>query len=155
MLKLVVLHVVDRQDMPLLMQCPGVSEIVHEATVDDIPLMLILECDIFLRDDLLDCHLRRCNRVAAPLGDQCGVAYTQLIAGILCGADDLLDKILCVIELLVLVVWDARTSTNVEFDAKAAIAPGKSFDFKFTKLGTWKFHDHLSPSSTGSIIVSE
>jgi plastocyanin len=42
-----------------------------------------------------------------------------------------------------------------EFDAKAAIAPGKSFDFKFTKLGTWKFHDHLSPSSTGSIIVSE
>ena len=42
-----------------------------------------------------------------------------------------------------------------EFDAKAAIAPGKSFDFKFTKLGTWKFHDHLSPSSTGSIVVSE
>ncbi len=42
-----------------------------------------------------------------------------------------------------------------EFDTKAAIAPGKSFDFKFTKLGTWKFHDHLNPSSTGSIVVSQ
>lgn len=41
-----------------------------------------------------------------------------------------------------------------EFDAKAAVGPGQTFDFKFTKVGTWKFHDHLKPTAFGSITVS-
>ncbi len=40
-----------------------------------------------------------------------------------------------------------------EFDAKSALAPGKIFQFKFTKPGKWGFHDHLTPSAVGSITV--
>lgn len=41
-----------------------------------------------------------------------------------------------------------------EFDAKKAIAPGGKFQFSFTKVGTWKFHDHLNPSAYGSVTVA-
>lgn len=43
-----------------------------------------------------------------------------------------------------------------EFDPKAALAPGGVWSFKFTKAGTWKFHDHLNGRDTkfqGTIIV--
>ncbi|HEX3099900.1 MAG TPA: cupredoxin domain-containing protein [Patescibacteria group bacterium] len=40
-----------------------------------------------------------------------------------------------------------------EFDPKQAIAAGQSWQFKFTKVGTWPFHNHLNPSATGTIIV--
>lgn len=40
-----------------------------------------------------------------------------------------------------------------EFDAKAAVAPGKIFQFKFTKPGKWGFHDHLTPTAFGSVTV--
>lgn len=40
-----------------------------------------------------------------------------------------------------------------EFDAKGALAPGKTFQFKFTKVGKWGFHDHLTPTAFGSITV--
>lgn len=40
-----------------------------------------------------------------------------------------------------------------EFDPKKAIPAGEKFEFKFIKTGTWGFHDHLSPSITGTIIV--
>lgn len=40
-----------------------------------------------------------------------------------------------------------------EFDPKKSIATGGSWEFKFTKTGTWKFHDHLTPSAFGSITV--
>lgn len=42
-----------------------------------------------------------------------------------------------------------------EFDAKSALAAGKTFEFKFTKVGTWKFHDHIKPSAFGSITVTK
>lgn len=41
-----------------------------------------------------------------------------------------------------------------EFDAKKPIAPGGKFEFKFEKLGNWKFHDHLNPSAHGVINVT-
>ncbi len=41
-----------------------------------------------------------------------------------------------------------------EFDAKQPIAAGKSYQFKFTKNGIWKFHDHLNPSAQGTITVT-
>lgn len=40
------------------------------------------------------------------------------------------------------------------FDAKQPIPAGKSYQFKFTKVGTWKFHDHLNPSAQGSVTVT-
>ncbi len=42
-----------------------------------------------------------------------------------------------------------------EFDAKASLAAGATFDFKFIKVGTWGFHDHLRPAATGTIIVTK
>lgn len=42
-----------------------------------------------------------------------------------------------------------------EFDAKAAIAPGGSFQFKFLKAGSWGYHNHLNPQATGVINVSK
>ena len=41
------------------------------------------------------------------------------------------------------------------FDALRGIAPGESYSFTFTKAGTWKYHDHLNPSRTGSVTVTE
>lgn len=40
-----------------------------------------------------------------------------------------------------------------EFDPKKPIEPGKSWFFKFNKIGRWKYHDHLSPNFTGAINV--
>lgn len=40
-----------------------------------------------------------------------------------------------------------------EFDSKTEIAPGGKWQFKFTKKGTWSFHDHLNPEARGVIIV--
>ncbi len=42
-----------------------------------------------------------------------------------------------------------------EFDAKAAIATGQIFEFKFTKIGTWGYHNHLKPAAKGTIIVTQ
>lgn len=42
-----------------------------------------------------------------------------------------------------------------EFDAKSAISSGKTFDFKFIKPGSWKFHNHLNPEATGTITVAK
>ncbi len=42
-----------------------------------------------------------------------------------------------------------------EFDAKSSVGAGKTFQFKFNKVGNWPFHDHLNPSATGSIKVTE
>lgn len=39
------------------------------------------------------------------------------------------------------------------FDACAGIKPGDSWVFKFDIAGTWKYHNHLSPSNTGTIVV--
>ncbi len=39
------------------------------------------------------------------------------------------------------------------FDACNGIQPGASWSFQFDLTGTWKYHDHLSPSHTGAVIV--
>lgn len=41
-----------------------------------------------------------------------------------------------------------------EFDPKQPIDSGKGWSFKFTKIGEWKYHDHLSPINKGVIYVS-
>jgi plastocyanin len=42
-----------------------------------------------------------------------------------------------------------------EFDAKSAMKPGQTFEFKFLKTGTWGFHDHLNSSASGTITVTK
>lgn len=39
------------------------------------------------------------------------------------------------------------------FDACMGVQPGDFWSFKFDIAGTWRYHDHLNPSSFGSIIV--
>lgn len=41
------------------------------------------------------------------------------------------------------------------FDACTAIKSGESWTFEFDVVGTWKYHDHLNPAFTGTIIVEE
>ncbi|MBI2594782.1 MAG: cupredoxin domain-containing protein [Candidatus Colwellbacteria bacterium] len=40
-----------------------------------------------------------------------------------------------------------------EFDAKQGIAPGAAYSFTFSRTGSWKYHNHLNPSLTGTITV--
>lgn len=40
-----------------------------------------------------------------------------------------------------------------EFDPKQGVEAGASWSFTFTKPGTWKFHDHIFPQFSGTIIV--
>lgn len=42
---------------------------------------------------------------------------------------------------------------GVAFDACRGIQPGGSWSFTFTKSGNWKYHDHLNPFHTGTIVV--
>ncbi|MEK6900589.1 MAG: cupredoxin domain-containing protein [Nanoarchaeota archaeon] len=39
------------------------------------------------------------------------------------------------------------------FDACKGLGQGESFSFTFNEIGSWKYHDHLSVSSTGTIVV--
>ncbi len=39
------------------------------------------------------------------------------------------------------------------FDACKGLAQGESFSFNFNEKGSWKYHDHLRTSSTGTIMV--
>jgi len=39
------------------------------------------------------------------------------------------------------------------FDACRGLSQGESYSFIFNEAGSWKYHDHLNPSSTGTIIV--
>ncbi len=40
-----------------------------------------------------------------------------------------------------------------EFDPKKPVPAGGTFEFKFIRTGTWSFHDHLNPSTGGSVVV--
>lgn len=40
-----------------------------------------------------------------------------------------------------------------KFDACKGLAQGESFSFTFNEKGSWKYHDHLRTSSTGTIVV--
>jgi len=39
------------------------------------------------------------------------------------------------------------------FDACKGLALDEGFSFTFNEVGTWNYHDHLSPSVTGTVIV--
>lgn len=42
-----------------------------------------------------------------------------------------------------------------EFDPLRAVAPGEDWKFKFDKVGSWQFHDHLRANKIGRITVTE
>lgn len=42
-----------------------------------------------------------------------------------------------------------------EFDPKTTVGPGKSWEFTFDKAGTWKYHDHLLSTMSGTITVTD
>lgn len=42
-----------------------------------------------------------------------------------------------------------------EFDSKRGLTTGETYSYTFTEPGTWSMHDHLRPSSTGTVIVTE
>ena len=46
-------------------------------------------------------------------------------------------------------IHDAYTG----FDSKAPLKTGEEWDFRFDRVGEWEYHDHLSPSKVGKIIV--
>jgi len=39
------------------------------------------------------------------------------------------------------------------FDACRGVQPGNDWTFKFDISGTWKYHNHLNPGDTGTIVV--
>ncbi|MCC2630587.1 MAG: Plastocyanin [Candidatus Paceibacter sp.] len=39
------------------------------------------------------------------------------------------------------------------FDEKSAADNGGSYSFTFTKVGTWKYHNHLNPAQFGTVTV--
>lgn len=41
------------------------------------------------------------------------------------------------------------------FDELASVDKGGSYDYTFTKVGTWKYHNHIQASDTGTVIVTE
>ncbi|MBI2133437.1 cupredoxin domain-containing protein [Candidatus Woesearchaeota archaeon] len=41
-----------------------------------------------------------------------------------------------------------------KFDSCGSIGPGESFTFGFSRKGSWKYHDHLNPGLTGTVVVS-
>lgn len=41
------------------------------------------------------------------------------------------------------------------FDQLKSVAKGGTYEYAFTKVGTWKYHNHVSPSDTGSVIVAQ
>ena len=42
---------------------------------------------------------------------------------------------------------------GVAFDACKGFLPGESWSFTFDKAGTWRYHNHLNPQSTGTVVV--
>lgn len=40
-----------------------------------------------------------------------------------------------------------------EFDDKKAVGAGENYEFTFTKIGKWNYHNHIKPNATGTVIV--
>ena len=40
-----------------------------------------------------------------------------------------------------------------EFDAKKSYSKGESYSLIFTRIGTWRYHNHMKPSNFGSVTV--
>lgn len=41
------------------------------------------------------------------------------------------------------------------FDQLKSAGKGGTYEYTFTKVGTWKYHNHMNASDTGSVVVTE
>ncbi len=41
------------------------------------------------------------------------------------------------------------------FDQLKSVTNGGMYEYTFVKVGTWKYHMHLNPSDTGTVVVTE
>lgn len=41
------------------------------------------------------------------------------------------------------------------FDQKESGSRGEKYTFNFDQIGTWKYHNHVNPADTGTIVVEE
>jgi plastocyanin len=41
------------------------------------------------------------------------------------------------------------------FDELKSVQKGGSYDYTFVKVGTWTFHNHMSPSEKGTVVVTQ
>ena len=48
---------------------------------------------------------------------------------------------------------DKTNYMSTIFDACEGYDPGESWAFTFNESGTWKYHNHLNPSHTGTVVV--
>lgn len=39
------------------------------------------------------------------------------------------------------------------FDQLTSVARNGTYEYTFTKVGTWKYHNHMNPADTGSVVV--
>lgn len=46
-----------------------------------------------------------------------------------------------------------QDGSESSFDACEGLSSEETYEFTFDKTGEWKYHDHLNPSDTGTIIV--
>lgn len=46
-------------------------------------------------------------------------------------------------------------TSGTAFDACEKTASGATYTFTFGRVGTWKYHDHLDASKSGTIVVTE
>lgn len=41
------------------------------------------------------------------------------------------------------------------FDQLKSVGAGGTYEYSFTKVGTWKYHNHVQAADTGSVVVTE
>lgn len=47
------------------------------------------------------------------------------------------------------------STADTIFDACKGLEKGQSWSFTFNEVGTWLFHDHISPGFTGTVIITQ
>lgn len=40
------------------------------------------------------------------------------------------------------------------FDQKTSVARGQTFEYTFTTVGTWRYHNHQNPTDTATVVVN-
>lgn len=41
------------------------------------------------------------------------------------------------------------------FDQLASVGNGGTYEYAFVKVGTWKYHNHVNPTETGTVMVTQ
>ncbi len=41
------------------------------------------------------------------------------------------------------------------FDELKSVSTGGTYEYTFEKVGTWKYHNHVAPADTGTVVVTE